>query len=73
MSKARRIVASVRTINPASRLVLERNGFHYTHDSEPFMPARNSAQKVHWFKLERDEWATAGRANVYKSAIHAVS
>lgn len=73
MSQARRIVASVRTINPASRLVLERNGFLYTHDSEPFMPARNSAQKVQWFKLERDEWAAAGHAELYWSATHAVS
>ena len=60
MSHASRIIASVRTINPASRRVLERNGFTYTHDSEPFMPARNSAQKVHWFKLERDKWASRG-------------
>ena len=60
LSRASRIIASVRTINPASRRVLERNGFTYTHDSEPFMPARNSAQKVHWFKLERDQWMSGG-------------
>ena len=60
LSRASRIIASVRTNNPASRRVLERNGFTYTHDSEPFMPARNSAQKVHWFELEREKWASRG-------------
>jgi RimJ/RimL family protein N-acetyltransferase len=56
MSRANRIIASVRTINPASRRVLERNGFAYTHDSEPFMPARGASFTVHWFKLNRAEW-----------------
>jgi RimJ/RimL family protein N-acetyltransferase len=59
MSRANRMIASVRTINPASRRVLERNGFIYTHDSDPFMPARNSTQKVHWFELGRDKWASS--------------
>ena len=53
---AGRIIASVRTNNPASRRVLERNGFAHTHDSSPFMPARGGAYPVHWFELDRAEW-----------------
>lgn len=56
MSRASRIIASVRTINPASKRVLEHNGFTYTHDSEPFMPARGASFPVHWFQLDRTEW-----------------
>ena len=50
------IIASVRTNNPASRRVLERNGFAHTHDSSPFMPARGAPHPVHWFQLDRVEW-----------------
>jgi RimJ/RimL family protein N-acetyltransferase len=62
MSSASRIVASVRTTNPASKRVLERNGFTYTHDSEPFMPARGGSFPVHWFELDRVEWRARQRA-----------
>jgi RimJ/RimL family protein N-acetyltransferase len=56
LSRALQIVASVRIINPASRRVLERNGFRHTHDDEPFAPARGERHAVHWFALDRGEW-----------------
>lgn len=57
MSDATRLEARVRTINPASRQVLENNGFSYTRDETLFMPAREAAHPVHWLNLERTAWA----------------
>ena len=73
MSPANRVVASVRTINPASRRVLERNGFRYTHDAESFMPARNRSHMVHWFELERQAWALDACRETSRSSRDAVS
>jgi len=67
----------VRTINPASKRVLEHNGFTYTHDSEPFMPARGASYPGHWFQLDRTEWrarqGAAEGAGHRQSVEHAVT
>ena len=56
LSSANKVIGSVRTNNPASKRVLERNGFFYSHESTPFMPARGESHPVHWFALERANW-----------------
>ena len=56
LSSANKVIGSVRTNNPASKRVLERNGFFYSHESKPFMPARGESYPVHWFALERANW-----------------
>ena len=57
LSDATRIEARVRTVNPASRQVLENNGFSYSRDETLFMPAREASYPVHWLALEKVAWS----------------
>jgi RimJ/RimL family protein N-acetyltransferase len=56
LSDATRIEGRVRTVNLASRQVLENNGFSYSRDETLFMPAREASYPVHWLALERAAW-----------------
>ncbi|MFM8701572.1 MAG: GNAT family N-acetyltransferase [Hyphomicrobiales bacterium] len=57
LSDATRIEARVRTANPASRQVLENNGFSYIRGETLFMPAREASYPVHWLGLARADWS----------------
>jgi RimJ/RimL family protein N-acetyltransferase len=67
LSAASAVIASVRIINPASRRVLERNGFRHTHDDEPFAPARGAHHPVHWFERTREDWFSHSAATFGKT------
>ena len=63
LTKAKRIVASARTKNPASRRVLEKSGFAYIDSGLDLLPARGGLHPCDRFQLSRKRWA-ASRAQL---------
>ncbi len=57
LTKADRIVANARTINPASRRVLEKCGFIYIDSGLDLLPARGGLHPCDRFQLGRKQWA----------------
>jgi len=51
-----RLFANVRVINPASRRVLEKCGFHYIDSGLDNLPARGGLHPCDRFALERSVW-----------------
>lgn len=64
LTKADRILANARTINPASRRVLEKCGFTYVDTGLDILPARGGLHPCDRFQLERKTW-TASRSSRY--------
>ena len=60
LTETRRLVANSRTINPASRRVLEKCGFSFTDTGLKNLPARGGRHPCDFFSLDRHAWATAG-------------
>jgi RimJ/RimL family protein N-acetyltransferase len=58
MTAAERIFANARTINPASRRLLEKCGFAYIGTGLDFLPARGGLHPCDRFQLDRKTWAT---------------
>lgn len=56
LTKGRVILANTRTINPASRRVLEKCGFTYIDSGLDFLPARGGLHPCDRFVLERKAW-----------------
>ena len=57
LTEARALVANSRTINPASRRVLEKCGFVHTGTGLKDLPARGGRHPVDFFRRDRREWA----------------
>ncbi len=57
LTKAERILANVRTINPPSRRVLEKCGFVYVDSGLDLLPARGGLHPCDRFELDRKQWA----------------
>lgn len=56
LTEARAMVADSRTINPASRRVLEKCGFGFTHTGLKDLPARGGRHPCDFFRLDRHVW-----------------
>lgn len=59
LTEARVLVASSRTINPASRRVLEKSGFTFVKTELKSLPARGGRHPCEFFRRDRHEWASA--------------
>ncbi len=59
LTKAERILANVRAINPASRRVLEKCGFSYLDSGLDLLPARGGLHPCDRFELTRKCWAAS--------------
>jgi RimJ/RimL family protein N-acetyltransferase len=59
LTKADRVLANVRTINPASRRVLEKCGFVYIDSGLDPLPARGGLHPCDRFELDRKQWAAS--------------
>jgi RimJ/RimL family protein N-acetyltransferase len=57
LTRGRAIRANTRTINPASRRVLEKCGFTYVDSGLDLLPARGGLHPCDRFVLERKTWA----------------
>lgn len=57
LTEARAIVANSRTINPASRRVLEKSGFRFTGTEPKNLPARGGRHPCDFFRRDRHDWA----------------
>jgi RimJ/RimL family protein N-acetyltransferase len=57
LTKVDRILANARTINPASRRVLEKCGFVYLDSGLDLLPARGGLYPCDRFQLSRKQWA----------------
>jgi RimJ/RimL family protein N-acetyltransferase len=62
LTEARTISANSRTINPASRRVLEKSGFAFVETMLTNLPARGGQHPCDHFKLTRFSWASWERA-----------
>ena len=62
LTEARTISANSRTINPASRRVLEKSGFAFIETVLTNLPARGGQHPCDHFKLTRFSWASWERA-----------
>lgn len=62
LTEARKLVADARTINPASRRVLEKCGFAYTSTGGKELAARGGRHEVDFFDLDRHVWARHDQA-----------
>jgi RimJ/RimL family protein N-acetyltransferase len=69
LTRTSRILANVRTNNPASRRVLEKNGFAYVDTGLDFLPARGGLHPCQRFQLDRISWAAARRAGQVKRCM----
>jgi RimJ/RimL family protein N-acetyltransferase len=58
LTEARTISANSRTINPASRRVLEKSGFAFVATTLTDLPARGGQHPCDHFKLTRFAWAS---------------
>ena len=58
LTEARVVLANCRTINPASRRLLERCGFHFKGSGLHDLPARGGRLPCDFFALERRHWST---------------
>ena len=58
LTEARALVANSRTINPASRRVLEKCGFAYTGTGPKDLPARGGQHPCDFFRRDRRDWAS---------------
>lgn len=52
------MTANSRTINPASRRVLEKSGFAFTGTALKDLPARGGRHPCDFFRRERRSWAS---------------
>jgi ribosomal protein S18 acetylase RimI-like enzyme len=59
LTRAERILANARTINPASRRVLEKCGFAYIDTGFDFLAARGGLHPCDRFQLDRKAFAAA--------------
>lgn len=57
LTRAERILANARAINPASRRVLEKCGFAYVDSGLDLLPARGGLHSCDRFQLGRKAWA----------------
>jgi RimJ/RimL family protein N-acetyltransferase len=62
LSKVERIRANSRTVNPASRRVLEKCGFVYVDSGFDFLPARGGLHPCDRFELDRKAFAARARS-----------
>ena len=58
LTEARALVANSRTINPASRRVLEKCGFVFTGTGLKDLPARGGKHPCDFFRRDRRGWAS---------------
>ena len=58
LTEARALVANSRTVNPASRRVLEKCGFVYTGTGLKDLPARGGKHPCDFFRRDRHDWAS---------------
>ncbi len=58
LTEARALVADSRTINPASRRVLEKCGFAFTGTGLKDLPARGGKHPCDFFRRDRRGWAS---------------
>ena len=61
LTEARMVHADSRTINLASRRVLEKNGFLFTKAELKDLPARGGRHPCDFFRLDRHEWSARHR------------
>jgi RimJ/RimL family protein N-acetyltransferase len=59
LTKADRILANARAVNPASRRVLEKSGFAYVDSGLDLLPARGGLHSCDRFQLTRKRWAAS--------------
>jgi len=56
LTSVQRILANVRTVNPASHRVLEKSGFAYVDSGLDYLPARGGLHPCDRFELDRKSW-----------------
>ena len=61
LTEVRHVTANTRTINPASRRVLEKCGFGFLHSGLKDLPARGGKHPCDFFDLNRHQWAIRQR------------
>ena len=70
LTKAGRILANVRTENPASRRVLEKCGFAYVDSGLDLLPARGGLHPCDRFQLGRKRWAASRSSRRLPAMVH---
>jgi RimJ/RimL family protein N-acetyltransferase len=72
LTKAERVVANSRVINPASRRVLEKCGFAYLDTGLDNLPARGGLHPCDRFDLDRKSWMKRLAPRLLPSMLHQV-
>lgn len=70
LTETRTIHADSRTINPASRRVLEKNGFLFTETKLKDLRARGGRHPCDVFRLDRNDWAARSRFRRLPAMTH---
>lgn len=70
LTKAERLVANSRVINPASRRVLEKCGFAYIDTGLDNLPARGGLHPCDRFELDRASWMKRLAPRLLPSMLH---
>ena len=70
LTETRTIYADTRTINPASRRVLEKSGFLFTETRLKSLRARGGKHPCDFFHLDRYDWAARSRLRRLPAMAH---
>jgi RimJ/RimL family protein N-acetyltransferase len=70
LTETRSILADSRTINPASRRVLEKNGFAFVETGLKDLPARGGKHPCDFFRLDRHDWSGRDRMRRLPKMAH---
>jgi RimJ/RimL family protein N-acetyltransferase len=70
LTEVRLVTANSRTINPASRRVLEKCGFGHTGTGLKDLPARGGQHPCDFFALERFDWSSNGTIKKLPGMAH---
>lgn len=70
LTKANKVIANSRAINPSSRRVLEKCGFVYVGTGDDLLPARGGLHPCDRFELERKAWAASHWSRQMPAMVH---
>lgn len=70
LTKAEKLAANSRVINPASRRVLEKCGFSYVDTGLDMLPARGGLHPCDRFALDRKSWMKSLAPRLLPSMLH---